>query len=58
MTFGLTWATKQNMDFQYSQRDCFLEKYTGLYESVAFVQNLGILQTRMTGKGTGAGSTI
>ena len=38
---------KHNMDFQYPQDLCFLEKYDGGSDSVAFVQNSGILKTRV-----------
>ena len=38
---------KHNMDSYYPQDLCFLEKYDRGSDSVAFVQNSGILKTRM-----------
>ena len=48
MLFDSTRGTKNiTRIFKYPQGSCFLEKYDGVSDSVAFVQNSGILKTRM-----------
>ena len=45
--FGSPQRTKLNTDFEKLQGVYFPKKYGGLSELIAFVQNWGILQTRM-----------
>ena len=47
MLFDSTWGANHNMDFQYPQGLCFLEKYDDGSDTAAFVQNSGVLKTRM-----------
>ena len=46
MISGSPQETKHNIDFQYPQGVCFLEKHDGLF----FTKNLGILLTKLDHK--------